>query len=245
MSDDLGAVQAGFVNNFAYGTISLTSNTSVELVDQSHNTTSTSPEAVYANELIVPSGATLNLNNLHLYVRGDQISGTIVGGTVTVVPVGRLDRLEYADARDADPRRRGRRLDVLRHGRRIDHGPAQSRRRRLVRRPSRRYSNWGQVDAARSERRRRWRRPAAAASGAIATISGFSLPASGTYTIQVQAPGADSSSTGNYVLSAYNVTPNVSSLTVNQQVHRHDRQRPMASISVTSPAPPASRSSST
>ncbi len=49
---------------------------------------STSPEAVYANELIVPSGATLNLNNLHLYVRGDQISGTIVGGTVTVVPSG-------------------------------------------------------------------------------------------------------------------------------------------------------------
>ena len=64
------------------------SNTSVELVDLSHNTTSTRPEAVYANELIVPSGATLNLNNLHLYVRGDQISGTIVGGTVSVVPSG-------------------------------------------------------------------------------------------------------------------------------------------------------------
>ena len=55
MSADLGAVQAGFVNNFAYGTISLTSNTSVELVDQSHNTTSGKPEAVYANELIVPA----------------------------------------------------------------------------------------------------------------------------------------------------------------------------------------------
>ena len=81
-------VQAGFVNNFAYGTISLTANTSVELVDQSHNTTSTKPEAVYADELIVPAGATLNLNNLHLYVRGDQISGTVVGGTVIVVPSG-------------------------------------------------------------------------------------------------------------------------------------------------------------
>ncbi len=88
MSADLGAVQAGFVNNFAYGTIGLTSNTYVQLVDQSHNTTSTKPEAIYADELIVPSGATLDLNNLHLYVRGDQIGGTILGGTVTVVPSG-------------------------------------------------------------------------------------------------------------------------------------------------------------
>ena len=49
----------------------------------------------------MPSGATLNLNNLHLYVRGDQISGTIVGGTVTRGALGRLDRSEYPDARDA------------------------------------------------------------------------------------------------------------------------------------------------
>ena len=69
-------------------TISLTANTSVELVDLSHNTSSTSPEAVYANEMIVPAGATLNLNSLHLYVRGDQIAGTVLGGSVTLVPVG-------------------------------------------------------------------------------------------------------------------------------------------------------------
>ena len=88
MSADLGGVQAGFVKNFAYGTISLTANTSVELVDQSANTTTGKPEAVYASELIVPAGATLDLNNLHLYVRGDQISGTILRGTVTVVSSG-------------------------------------------------------------------------------------------------------------------------------------------------------------
>ena len=34
----------------------------------------------------MPSGATLNLDNLHIYVRGDQISGTIVGGSVTSFP---------------------------------------------------------------------------------------------------------------------------------------------------------------
>ncbi len=56
-----------------------------------------------------------------------------------------------------------------------------------------------------------------ASSGAFATITGFVLPASGTYTIQVQAPSAESTSTGHYVLTVYNVTPTVSSLTVNQE----------------------------
>ena len=84
MSDDLGLSQAGFVNNFAYGTISLTSGTSVEVVDLSHNTSTSSPEAVYADQLIVPSGATLNLNNLDFYVQNAQIAGTIVGGTVLI-----------------------------------------------------------------------------------------------------------------------------------------------------------------
>ena len=53
-------------------------------------------------------------------------------------------------------------------------------------------------------------------SGAIAAISAFTLPASETYTLQVPAPASQSSSTGNYVLAAYNVTPNDYSLSVNQ-----------------------------
>ena len=215
MSADLGAVQAGFVDNFAYGTISLTSGTSVELVDLSHNTTSTSPEAVYANELIVPSGATLNLNNLHLYVRGDQISGTIVGGTVTVVPSGGSIALEYADARDAHPAgaiddwtfygTAGESITVQLNPGSGGSYPAVSP-----------LSIWGQVVAAERERRL----PATASStssGAFASISGFALPASGTYTIQVQAPQAESSSTGNYVSSVLQRHAQVSSLTVNQE----------------------------
>ena len=85
MSDDLGAVQAGFVNNFAYGTISLTSNTYLELIANGNG-----GKAVYANELIVPSGATLQLNGLNLYVRGEQIGSNaiILNGTVTPVPGG-------------------------------------------------------------------------------------------------------------------------------------------------------------
>jgi Malectin domain len=85
MSDDMGATPAGFINNFAYGTLSLPNATYVELVDQSQNSGSSQPEAVYADKLVVAAGATLNLNGLHLYVGSEQVAGTIVGGTVTVV----------------------------------------------------------------------------------------------------------------------------------------------------------------
>ena len=76
MSSDLGAIPAGFVDNFAYSTISLTANSYVQLVDQAHNSGGTGPEAVYAEGLILAAGATLDLNGLHLYVRGSQVAST-------------------------------------------------------------------------------------------------------------------------------------------------------------------------
>ena len=81
----MGDVQAGFTDNFAYGTISLITNNYTELVPDGSSAT-----AVYADELIVPSGATLNLNGLHIYVRGEQIGAqaAIVDGTVTLVAGG-------------------------------------------------------------------------------------------------------------------------------------------------------------
>ncbi|HET6323495.1 MAG TPA: malectin domain-containing carbohydrate-binding protein [Planctomycetaceae bacterium] len=85
MSNDLGATPAGFINNFADGTLEIATGGYHELVDQSRNSGSTQPEAVYAYDLVVEPGATLNLKGLHLYVGSEQVAGTIVGGTVTVV----------------------------------------------------------------------------------------------------------------------------------------------------------------
>ena len=85
MSADLGPIQDGFDDGFAYGTISLTSGTSVELVDQSQNTSNGGLQAVYASTLIVPSGATLDLNGLNFYVTAAEISGTVEGGAVIQV----------------------------------------------------------------------------------------------------------------------------------------------------------------
>jgi RHS repeat-associated protein len=214
MSADLGATQAGFVDNFAYGTVSLTSDTSVELVDLSHNTTSTGPEAVYANELIVPSGATLNLNNLHLYVRGDQISGTIVSGTVTVVPSGGSIALNTPTPGNLTPA--GAVDDWTFYGTTGESITVQLNPGGSGAYPA--FSpqlNWGEVELL-DPHNDVLASASSSSSGAFAAISAFALPASETYTLQVQAPSAESSSSGNYVLSAYNVTPNNYSLSVNQ-----------------------------
>jgi hypothetical protein len=86
MSADLGAVQSGFNNNFAYGILSLANNTYVKLVDLSDNAAGAGAEAVYVKKLVVPGGHTLDLNGLHLYVRdASQVAGTILNGTVTQV----------------------------------------------------------------------------------------------------------------------------------------------------------------
>ena len=88
MSSDLGPVAAGFINNFAYGKLSLGANTNVKLVDTVPNSSGSGPEAVYVDTLVVPLGTTLNLNGLHLYTRADLIKGTVTGGTVSLVSGG-------------------------------------------------------------------------------------------------------------------------------------------------------------
>src|SRR5262249_55224057 len=56
MGQDLGNVPAGFVQNFAYGPLTLSSNTVVRLVDLSDNSTGTGPEAIYVDCVTVPAG---------------------------------------------------------------------------------------------------------------------------------------------------------------------------------------------
>ena len=82
MGIDYGYVTSGFTDNFAYNSISLTSGTYVELVDNVKNSSGTGPEAVYVDTLSVPSGATLNLNGLHLYALQSSIKGTVTNGII-------------------------------------------------------------------------------------------------------------------------------------------------------------------
>ncbi len=119
MSQDLGNVAAGFADNFAYYTLTLSNSTYVKLVDDSDNSAGTGAEAVYADSVSVPAGCQLDLNGLHLYTRSAAIQGTVLDGTITPLSSGGSP-LGYASRRHARSRN-DRRLDVLRSRRPSNH----------------------------------------------------------------------------------------------------------------------------
>jgi hypothetical protein len=95
--DDLGDVEAGWVDNFAMGTLELlgTAETGVglegklQLHDGINNTPEDLGEALYLDTLILGEGSTLSLGGHSLYVRTlIDNGGTVLdgGGTITVVP---------------------------------------------------------------------------------------------------------------------------------------------------------------
>jgi hypothetical protein len=87
MSQDRGDAARGFVNNFAYGgTLEVAAGKEVRLVDRARNSPGRAPEALYVDTLVVPPTATLDLNGHHVYVRSAQVKGTVVGGTIRVLP---------------------------------------------------------------------------------------------------------------------------------------------------------------
>jgi hypothetical protein len=85
MGWDIGGIDMGTADNFAYGTIALSGGTYVKLVDESDNTPGSAPEAVYASKLVVPAGTTLDLNGLNLYAETLDVDGTIIGGSPGVI----------------------------------------------------------------------------------------------------------------------------------------------------------------
>ncbi len=84
MSNDIGNSASGLAGNFDYGPVSLAANAYVRLVDRSANVAGAAgPNAVYVTSLYVPTGATLDLNGLHLYAASADVLGTVLNGTVT------------------------------------------------------------------------------------------------------------------------------------------------------------------
>src|SRR4029077_11011019 len=56
-------------------------------------------------------------------------------------------------------------------------------------------------------------------TGADVTLAGIALPAFGVYHVVVQAPAAPSTATGDYVITAADVTVHKFALTINQTNH--------------------------
>jgi hypothetical protein len=82
MSSDQGNEIAGFGSPFLVGTLELAENSHVVLVDESDNSTGLEDESLYINNLVVPSGATLDLNGFNVYTRGSVLQGQVINGTV-------------------------------------------------------------------------------------------------------------------------------------------------------------------
>jgi RHS repeat-associated protein len=213
MSLDLGNVPNGYVDNFAYGTISLASGAQVTFVDQFTNSAEPPPECVYTTSLIVPSGSTLNLNGLHLYARLTQIGGTVTGGAVSQTPdiggplmlgnsapgtisaAGAFEEFTFLG-------RSGEHVAIS-----VDTGSAS------VLPPPLTYAFVQLFDPSMNL--------LAQASNSvpqqIVGLLNVILPVDGTYTVAVRAPATQSASTGNYLVTLWDATPNVASLVVNQQ----------------------------
>jgi RHS repeat-associated protein len=214
MSDDMSNVAAGFVNNFVYGELTLANNTYVKLVNQSNNSGGSGADAVYAQSVVVPAGCTLNLNGLHLYARAWQVSGTILNGSINQLPsagaltlatptpgdiatAGQLDEWTFFDYG-------GQTVNVI-----VNPGSSGSPA------PVSPQLQWANVQLVESNGTV-LATAANTSAGGIISLSNVVLPGDGTYEILVNAPTGHIASTGNYLVSAYDVTPNVQSLNINQ-----------------------------
>ena len=214
MSEDLGAVPSGFEDNFAYVTISVSANTYLRLVDHSHNSIGTGAEAVYANGLIVPSGGTLDLNGLHMYVRGEEIGGVVLNGTVTLLPGGGPIQVGIATAGVVSAGavddwtffgRSGETVSIA-----VNPGSGGSPGAlspQLGWASVELLSPDGEVVVSGSN----------ASNGSIVNLSGVTIAADGTYTIQVEAPTSHSTADGNYLFTLDDNTAQVYQLLPDQQ----------------------------
>jgi RHS repeat-associated protein len=215
MSQDLGNVAAGFHKNFAYGTISLSNNTYLQLVDNSQNIAGggSKANAVYVNSLNVPSGSTLDLHGLHLYARQNQINGTVTGGTVSTLPTGGLLALNapvpgnISSASQVDDwtfyGQAGQTVAVV-----VDTGSSG-----LIS-PSQPTLNFAQVQVV-DPNGNVVASGTNINSGADVALSGISLTTNGIYHVKVQAP-SQSGATGNYILTEWDANTHTNFLNLNQ-----------------------------
>lgn len=216
MAQDLGNVLAGFSNNFVYQELELAGSDYVELVDQSQNSSSNVSDAIYAQSVVVPTGTALNLNGLHLYARDIQISGSVINGTIQQLPnagaialatptpghistAGELDAWTFFGYG-------GHYVSVVVNpGSTVNPAPISPQ------------LQWVSVQLLDSNNNV-LATAVDSSAGALVTLNSVLLSVDGAYTIAIRAANGHTSNTGNYMVSAYDVTPLVQPLVLNQEV---------------------------
>jgi RHS repeat-associated protein len=219
MSQDLGAVAAGFSHNFAFKTLRLQGNSYVQLVDNARNSsgTGTAPEALYVNTLVVPVNTTLDLQNLHVYARFAQIGGTIMNGSVTVLPaagellLGTPTPGSIAAANQVDDwtlsGKAGQLIRVI-----VNTGAGAANPPLLP------YVNYAQVSLLDSTGNV-LATSSNSAAGLDVTLVDVVLPSDGIYHIKVSVPASQSASQGNYAISAVDASTLGAKIHFNQPVN--------------------------
>src|ERR1017187_5894757 len=213
MGQDVGTSQLGFIHNFNYGTIALTNHTYVQLVNQYQNSSSSSPEALYVNSLVVPSGNTLDLNGLHVYARSAQIGGIILHGSVTQIPntgtigvgnptLGNIAAIGIMDEWTFFARA-GQFYTVV-----VD--PASGSGVSP-------YLNYVEVKVINTNNVA-LASQTNSSSGTVVFLSSIAITNDGVYRVQVHASPVSPSSIGHYLVTVWQTTPNVNPLALNQTV---------------------------
>ncbi len=225
MSEDQGAVSTGFTDNFAYGSVQLTNDTYVELIDNTQNVPSagTAPDALYVNALVVNYGSTLDLNGLNVYARQVQNDGTITGGTVQQLSAGGALALNtptdgfLSQEGQVDKwtfyGQAGQSVAVL-----VDTGSGGLFQPLIE--PNLGYAQVEVLDPSGN-----------VLASAANTQYGYDvslgqippLPVNGTYTITVSAPASEAYSTGSYIITEWDATAHNEALTIGAQPDRRAR----------------------
>ncbi|MCB0029632.1 MAG: hypothetical protein KDE28_17080, partial [Anaerolineales bacterium] len=217
MGQDLGAVEAGFANNFSYGSLSVENNTNVRLVDQVDNAVGAGAEAIYADVVTITSGSTLDLNGLHLYARRVLNSGSVIGGEVSqfaqsspftygvamsgmISLPGELDEWTFAGPA-------GRSINIW-----LNPGSGGSPVPPLPR------LFWAQISLIGPDGNT-LATNSSSQSGAQVTLNDYILPTTGEYRVQVRASAGHLSNTGNYLIRLLDSRFNDGVLQLNQQIN--------------------------
>jgi len=215
MARDMGAVNAGFSSgNFAFGSLVLANNAYVKVTDLADNSVGSGPEVIYANSLTVPGGATLDLGGVHLYVRAAEILGIVTGGAITQIPdsgalnVNTPTPGAIALAGETDEWSffvRGGQSVTIAVNPGTTGAPAPLA-------PQLGWANVQLLDSANNA----LAAASNSASGAVVTLSDIPIASDGSYKIRINAPSSHISSSGNYIVAAWVVTPDVAPAPFNQ-----------------------------
>ena len=187
------------------------------MVDQFHNSPGSGDEAVYVNSLVVPSGTTLDLNGLHLYVRAAQIKGSIAGGSVSTLASG--GPIALGDPTPGTIQLAGDVITWTVYGRANQGLSVVVNTGSLgVPTPLSPALNYAQVQLI-DPNGNILNTASNSQSGADAVLLGVTLPVDGTYRILVSAAPAHPLSTGGYNLTVYDATTRTLPAALNQTIN--------------------------